>query len=94
MPGTATPAAAVASLVSPTIAIGTGSQQLSFKHRYTTESTFDGGVVDPHLRVHGTANLHVAGAATFPTSGYANCTYTALALALRMCDRLTSYRNA
>lgn len=57
-------------------------------------STFDGGVVDPHLRVHGTANLHVAGAATFPTSGYANCTYTALALALRLCDRVTSYRNA
>ncbi|MBI5260648.1 MAG: GMC family oxidoreductase [Bradyrhizobium sp.] len=56
--------------------------------------TFDGGVVDPHLRVHGTANLHVAGAATFPTSGYANCTYTALALALRLCDRLTSHRNA
>jgi choline dehydrogenase-like flavoprotein len=56
--------------------------------------TFDGGVVDPDLRVHGTANLHVAGAATFPTSGYANCTYTALALALRLCDRLTSYRNA
>jgi choline dehydrogenase-like flavoprotein len=57
-------------------------------------TTFNGGVVDPHLRVHGTANLHVAGAATFPTSGYANCTYTALALALRLCDRLTSYRNA
>jgi choline dehydrogenase-like flavoprotein len=57
-------------------------------------STFDDGVVDPHLRVHGTANLHIAGAATFPTSGYANCTYTALALALRLCDRLTSYRNA
>jgi choline dehydrogenase-like flavoprotein len=57
-------------------------------------STFDGGVVDPHLRVHGTATLHIAGAATFPTSGYANCTYTALALALRLCDRLTSNRNA
>jgi choline dehydrogenase-like flavoprotein len=56
--------------------------------------TFDDGVVDPHLRVHDTANLHVAGAATFPTSGYANCTYTALALALRLCDRLTSYGNA
>jgi choline dehydrogenase-like flavoprotein len=56
-------------------------------------TTFDGGVVDPHLRVHGTANLHVAGAATFPTSGYANCTYTALALALRLCDRLTSHLN-
>ncbi|WP_024512536.1 GMC family oxidoreductase [Bradyrhizobium sp. ARR65] len=57
-------------------------------------ATFDGGVVDPYLRVHGTTNLHVAGAATFPTSGYANCTYTALALALRLCDRLTSHCNA
>ena len=34
------------SLVSPVIAIGAGSQQLSFKHRYTTETTFDGGVLE------------------------------------------------
>ena len=38
--------AADASLVSPVIAIGAGSQQLSFKHRYTTETTFDGGVLE------------------------------------------------
>ena len=38
--------AADASLVSPMIAIGAGSQQLSFKHRYTTEQPFDGGVLE------------------------------------------------
>jgi extracellular elastinolytic metalloproteinase len=38
--------AADASLVSPVIAIGAGSQQLSFKHRYTTETPFDGGVLE------------------------------------------------
>jgi hypothetical protein len=38
--------AADASLVSPTIAIGAGSQQLSFKHRYTTEQPYDGGVLE------------------------------------------------
>jgi hypothetical protein len=44
--GTDISTAADASLISPTIAIGAGSQQLSFKHRYTTEETFDGGVLE------------------------------------------------
>ena len=38
--------AADASLVSPTVAVGAGSQQLSFKHRYTTEQPYDGGVLE------------------------------------------------
>jgi choline dehydrogenase-like flavoprotein len=42
------------------------------------------GVVDSDLRVHGTSNLYVAGAAVFPSSSFANPTFTALALALRL----------
>lgn len=47
------------------------------------------GVVDAELRVHGTRNLYVAGAAVFPTTGFANPTFTAMALGLRLADRLT-----
>lgn len=45
-------------------------------------------VVDADCRVHGIANLHVAGAAVFPTSSQANPTLTAVALALRLADHL------
>jgi choline dehydrogenase-like flavoprotein len=51
------------------------------------------GVVDPTLRVHGTENLYVAGAATFPTSSFANPTFTALALADRLA-KLIGSQNA
>ena len=50
------------------------------------------GVVDPDLRVFGAANLYVAGAATFPSTGFANCTLTAIALGLRLCDYLDEQR--
>ena len=46
------------------------------------------GVVDAQCRVHGTANLFVAGSAVFPTGGYANPTLTVLALSLRLADHL------
>lgn len=46
------------------------------------------GVVDADGRVHGTANLFVAGSSLFPTSGSANPTLTIVALALRLADRL------
>lgn len=46
------------------------------------------GFVDPNLAVHGIANLHLAGACTFPSTGFANPTFTAVALALRLSDRL------
>jgi choline dehydrogenase-like flavoprotein len=46
------------------------------------------GVVDSELRVFGTSNLYVAGAAVFRTSSYANPTFTALALTARLADRL------
>lgn len=42
-----------------------------------------GGVVDCDCRVHGSANLFVAGSSVFPTSAEANPTLTALALGLR-----------
>jgi choline dehydrogenase-like flavoprotein len=53
----------------------------------------EGGVVDPDLRVHGTENLYVCGASAFPTSGALNPTLTALALTLRLADRLAPPRH-
>ncbi|QRR34232.1 GMC family oxidoreductase [Hydrogenophaga sp. YM1] len=46
------------------------------------------GVVDRELRVFGTHNLYVAGAAVFRTSSYANPTFTAMALTARLADQL------
>jgi choline dehydrogenase-like flavoprotein len=48
------------------------------------------GVVDEHCCVFGTANLHVAGAAVYPSSSFANPTFTAMALALRLAERLAA----
>lgn len=45
-------------------------------------------VVDADGRVHGLENLYVAGSAVFPTSGWANPTFTILALSLRLGDHL------
>ncbi len=47
------------------------------------------GVVDRDCRVHGVANLYVAGSSVFPNVGYANPTLTIVALALRLADHLT-----
>lgn len=46
------------------------------------------GVVDRDCKVHGAANLWVAGSAVFPTSGHANPTFTITQLALRLADHL------
>lgn len=46
------------------------------------------GVVDEQCRVHGVANLYVAGSSVFPTGGYANPTITIVALAVRLADRV------
>ena len=46
------------------------------------------GVVDRDCRVHGYANLYVAGSSVFPTAGWANPTLTILALAHRLGDHL------
>jgi len=45
-------------------------------------------VVDSDCRVHGYNNLFVAGSSVFPTSGYANPTFTIVGLSLRLADRL------
>jgi choline dehydrogenase-like flavoprotein len=45
-------------------------------------------VTDADCRVHGVANLYIAGSATFPTSSQANPTLTVVALALRLAARL------
>jgi choline dehydrogenase-like flavoprotein len=46
------------------------------------------GVVDTNCAVFGLANLFIAGAAVFPTSGHANPTLTIVALALRLGEHL------
>jgi choline dehydrogenase-like flavoprotein len=45
-------------------------------------------VVDSNCKVFGTNNLYIAGAAVFPSSSFANPTYTALALAERLASAL------
>ena len=65
-----------------------------FHHMGTARMSDDprAGVVDRDCRVHGIRNLYVAGSAVFPTSGHANPTFTAIALALRIADRLKETR--
>ena len=46
------------------------------------------GVVDRDGRVHGVANLYVAGCSVFPTGGYINPTLTIVALSIRLAERV------
>ncbi|MBI1260789.1 MAG: GMC family oxidoreductase [Rhizobiales bacterium] len=48
------------------------------------------GVVDENCKVHGLANLYVAGSSVFPTGGAVNPTLTLLAMALRLSDHLAN----
>jgi choline dehydrogenase-like flavoprotein len=61
-----------------------------FHHMGTTRMAASprAGVVDADCRVHGVANLYVAGSSVFPTGGWANPTLTIVALALRLADHL------
>jgi choline dehydrogenase-like flavoprotein len=45
-------------------------------------------VVDADCRLHTVPNVYVAGSSVFPTSGYANPTYTIVALAIRLAEHL------
>ena len=45
-------------------------------------------VVTPDGRLHGVANVYLAGASVFPTSGCANPTFTIVALAIRLAQHL------
>jgi choline dehydrogenase-like flavoprotein len=56
----------------------------------TTRMSADpaGGVVDPDCAVYGVEGLHALGSSVFPTNGHANPTYTIVALAVRLADRL------
>ena len=67
-----------------------------YHHMGTTRMADDPkrGVVDRHGRVHGVANLYVAGSSVFPTSGWANPTFTLLALTLRLADHLRATDRA
>jgi choline dehydrogenase-like flavoprotein len=48
------------------------------------------GVVDANCRIHGKANLFIAGSSIFPTYSHDGPTLTLLALALRLADHLKS----
>jgi glycine/D-amino acid oxidase-like deaminating enzyme len=47
-------------------------------------------VVDPNLKVHSVDNLYIASSSVFPTSGQANSTLLAVALAMRLAGHLTN----
>jgi len=46
------------------------------------------GVVDANNKVHGVANLYMAGASVYPTGGAVNPTLTLVALSMRLADHL------
>jgi choline dehydrogenase-like flavoprotein len=52
------------------------------------------GVTDTNSKVHGCDNLYVAGAAVFPSSSFANPTFTAMALAVRLAEHLQAQATA
>lgn len=61
-----------------------------YHHMGTTRMSVDPrrGVVDANCRVHGYANLFVAGSSVFSTSGWANPTLTIVALSYRLAEYL------
>lgn len=65
---------------------------LAGHHMGTTRMADDPrrGVTDRNGKVHGVANLYVAGSSLFPTGGFANPTLTIIALTLRQAEQLRS----
>jgi choline dehydrogenase-like flavoprotein len=70
--------------------LGTYAPEGSYHHMCTTRMSPDPrtGVVDRDCRVHGIANLYLAGSSVFATPGWANPTYTVVQMALRLGDHL------
>lgn len=66
------------------------STNAGWHHMGTTRMSSDPkkGVVDADCKVHGIANLYIAGSACYPTSGAPNPTLTLVALSLRLSDHL------
>jgi choline dehydrogenase-like flavoprotein len=69
-----------------------GAARDIFHHMGTTRMSRSAqtGVTRADLRCHDVDNLYIAGPSVFPSSGIANPTFTALALALRLAERLES----
>ena len=67
----------------------------SHHHIGTTRMHADAtqGVVNADCRVHGVANVYVAGSSVMPTGGAATVTLTSVALALRLADHLKARLN-
>jgi choline dehydrogenase-like flavoprotein len=67
-----------------------------YHHMGTTRMADDDalGVVDSNCRVHGMTNLFVAGSSVFPTSGFANPTFTIVTLSTRLAEHLNSIPRA
>jgi len=63
-------------------------------HMGTTRMSTDPtqGVVDADCKVHGIANLYIAGSSVFPSCGPVNPTLTIVALAMRLADHLKTNR--
>jgi choline dehydrogenase-like flavoprotein len=69
-----------------------GAARDIYHHMGTTRMSHSpgAGVVRADLRCHDVDNLFIVGPSVFPSSGIANPTFTALALALRLADHLKS----
>lgn len=51
------------------------------------------GVVDADCKIHGSKNFYVTGSSVFPTFGHANPTFTIVALAIKLADKLKTELN-
>lgn len=54
-------------------------------------SDYKNSVVDKNLKIHGMKNIYIAGSSVFPSTGYANPTFTIVQLSLRLANEI--YKN-
>jgi choline dehydrogenase-like flavoprotein len=71
------------------------SENAGFHQAGTTRmsETASGGVVDPHLEVHGVRGLYIASTSVLPTSSQANPTLLGIAFGVRLAERLARVRS-